>query len=226
MTKLRVGGLIIDREHALADARSYLTSGSGWAYPSYDGYEAQRAHGPLTDADLLAPLLLNVNQLKIRTYEALQAVRGTLDEVLTRIPVDLDLADASPEDLLLIGELFSVLDSPGVWGAQGTVLAKVLHRKRPRFIPLYDEQVRAVYQGGDNAPVTPRPKGGRSWRKFMVLFATAIQADLRREADFLQQIVDLAPGPKITLLRGLDIVAWQAGRPLQTADPSTTADAP
>lgn len=54
----------------------------------------------------------------------------------------------------------------------------------------------------------------------------AIQADLRREADFLQQIVDLVPGPKITPLRGLDIIAWQAGRSLQPEDPSPTPEAP
>ena len=184
--------------------------------------EAERAAGPLTDADFLAPLLLNVNQLKIRTYEALQHVRGTLDAVLSRIPLDLDLTEASSEQIQLLGELFAVLDDPGVWGAQGTVLAKVLHRKRPRFVPLYDEQVRAVYQDGPAATVTHAPRGGRSWAEFIVLFATAVQADLRRENSFWQQIADLGPGPKITPLRALDIVAWWAGRPLTPE----TAEAP
>ena len=212
MTTLLVGGVTVDRDLALAHARHYLTDGSGWAYPSYDAYEADRAAGPLTDADFLAPLLLNVNQLKIRTYEALQQVRNTLDEVLTRIPGDLDLAEATPHDLLLLGKLFAVLDDPGIWGAQGTVLAKVLHRKRPRFVPLYDEQVRAVYQDGSTGTVSQAPEGGRPWAEFIVLFATAVQADLRRERAFWQQLVDLAPGPKITTLRALDIVAWWAGR--------------
>jgi hypothetical protein len=217
MTNLLVGGVTVDREQAMVHARHYLTDGSGWAYPSYDAYEAARATGPLTDADFLAPLLLNVNELKIRTYEALQKVRGTLDEILNRVPVDLHLADANPDDLLLLGELFAVLDEPGVWGARGTVLAKVLHRKRPHFVPLYDEQVRAVYQDGPDATVTRAPKGGRPWSEFIVLFATAVQADLHREHAFWQQIVELAPGPKITTLRALDIVAWWAGRPFTRA---------
>jgi hypothetical protein len=60
------------------------------------------------------------------------------------------------------GPLFGILDKGGIWGARGTVLAKVLHRKRPAFIPLYDEQVRRVYQDGDHAPVPPVI--GRAWR--------------------------------------------------------------
>jgi hypothetical protein len=212
VSDLRIGGVVVDRADAFKHASRYLTGGSGWAYPSYDGYEADRATGPLTDADLLAPVLLNVNHLKIETYEALQAVRPTLDDVLARIPPDLDLADATEVQLPLLGELFSVLDGAGIPGARGTVLSKVLHRKRPRFIPLYDEQVRAIYQDGNAAPVPPHQ--GRTWSAFVVQFAAAVQDDLRREAPFWAQIAALAPGPPITPLRALDIVAWSAGRSL------------
>jgi len=210
MSILRVGGVTVDRDEAFAHARRYLTDGAGWAYPSYDAFDAEHATGPLTDADFLAPMLLNVNQLKIRTYEALQAQRRPLDEALAQIPLDLDLADADADQLKPLGELFSVLDGPGVWGAQGTVLAKVLHRKRPRFVPLYDEQVRGVYQDKPDGPVPWQP--GRSWQEFMVLFAAAVQQDLRDEAEFWAEVADVAPGPKITAVRALDIVAWWAGR--------------
>jgi hypothetical protein len=40
VTDLRIGGAIVDRSTAFDHARRYLTDGSGWAYPSYDGYEA------------------------------------------------------------------------------------------------------------------------------------------------------------------------------------------
>lgn len=79
MNELRIGGVIVNRDNALDHARRYLTDGTGWAYPAYDAYEQERAAGPLTDADLLAPVLLNVNRMTIRTYEALQAVRAELD---------------------------------------------------------------------------------------------------------------------------------------------------
>jgi hypothetical protein len=211
MSSLRVGGVEVDRDAALEHARRYLTDGAGWAYPSYDGFDAEHATGPLTDADFLAPILLNVNQLKIRTYEALQAQRQPLDEVLAHIPPDLDLAVANADELNRLGSLFGVLDGEGIHGAQGTVLAKVLHRKRPHFIPLYDERVRAVYQRVPCGPV-PRVRG-RSWRAFMVVFAGAVQHDLREEAAFWARIADMAPGPTIPPLRALDIVAWWAGRP-------------
>jgi len=73
--------------------------------------------------------------MKIKTYEALQAKRAELDEHLARVPAGLDLVDADAGDLAVLGDMFTVLDGPGVWGAKGTVLAKVLHRKRPRFVP-------------------------------------------------------------------------------------------
>lgn len=99
---------------------------------------------------------------------------------------------------------------PGIRGARGTTLSKVLHRKRPSFIPLWDSNVEQVYQGGTPAKV-PRVKG-RSWEVFMPLFGAAVQADLQREADFWSGIVAMAPGPPITPLRALDIVAWWAGK--------------
>jgi hypothetical protein len=215
MTDLRIGGVTVDRDEALKHACRYLTDGSGWAYPSYDSYEAASAPGPLIDADLLAPVLLNVNHMTIPTYEALQAVRLKLDGHLACIPPDLDLAHARPADLELLGELFSVLDGPGVPGVRGTIHAKILHRKRPRFVPLYDEQVRAVYQDGPAAPV-PRV-AGRNWRDFVILYAAAVRDDLCREANFWDQIAAFAAGPPITPLRALDIVAWWAGTPPQRA---------
>lgn len=213
MAAVRVGGVVVDRGEAVAHARRYLTDGSGWAYPAYDAYERERAAGPLTDADLLAPVLLNVSHMKIKTYEALQAKRPELDEHLDHVPHDLDLADANPDELAVLGDMFAVLDGPGVWGAKGTVLAKVLHRKRPRFVPLYDARIRAVYQQGPAAPVPAPPKRTRrAWRDFVVLFAEAVRADLKREADLWAEIAALAADPPISPLRALDIVAWRAGQ--------------
>lgn len=156
-------------------------------------------------------MLLNVSRMRIRTYEALQEQRVHLDSLLACVPQDLDLADADDADVALLGDMFAVLDGPGVWGAQGTVLAKVLHRKRHRFVRLYDEQVRAVYQDGPEGPV-PR-QGGRTWRDFVLLYAAAVQDDLRREAALWAEIAALAPDPPISPLRALDIVAWWAGHP-------------
>ncbi len=221
MDELRLGGLVVRRQDALAHATSYLTRGHGWAYPWYDGFDAQHAAGPLVDADLLAPLLLNVNRISISTYAALQAVLPRLQAALDNISPALSLADANPDQVADVGELFAVLDDPGVPGARGTVLSKMLHRKRPALIPLYDEQVRRVYQDSPDAPVPPAADP-RPWQEFWALFSLAVQADLQRELPFWQQIAALAPRPPITPLRALDIVAWWAGRP--EPDTSDAAD--
>jgi hypothetical protein len=206
---LRIGGRDVSRSDANAYATRYLTEGNGWAYPSYDGFQRETATGPLLDGDLLAPVLLNVSYLSIRTYEALKERVGELQAVLDDIPVDLDLVDAEERDLALLGHLFAVLDRKKIAGAQGTVLAKLLHRKRPRFIPLYDERVRGVYQDGEGAPIPVQP--GRSWEEFMRLFGAAVQEDLHREVDFYSELASLATDPPVTPLRTLDIVAWWAG---------------
>ena len=130
--------------------------------------------------------------------------------MLDAIPVDLELREAGEDDLQILGELFSVLDGEGIHGAKGTVLAKVLHRKQPSFIPLYDSRVYGVYVGGDPAPV-PMPSGHRSWQEFMPLFARAVRADLNREWELWTDIASYAAEPRITQLRALDIVAWWAG---------------
>jgi len=208
MGTLLIGNRTVDRDRAREHARTYLSGGRS-SYPSYDGYDADHASGPLVDADFLAPVLLNVSHLRVRTYAGLQRSRQKLQSILDAIPPDLGLEAAVTEDLLRLGELFAVVDHKQIHGAKGTVLAKVLHRKRPRFIPLYDEQVRRVYQDGDGAPVPPVED--RSWSEFMPLFATAVQRDLTAEWDFWTAIAADAEGPPITQLRALDIVAWWAG---------------
>jgi len=209
MTRIQVGGVLLDSEEALASARDYLTGPATFAYPSYDGYDGERALGPLNDADLLAPVLLNV-RCSIGLFEALKRVAATLQSHLDRIPAGARLATANDAELAVLGDLFGVLDEPGVPGAQGTVLAKVLHRKRPHFVPLYDERVRRVYMNGELECV-PEPDGHRSWRDFTLLLASAMRADLARHADFWAEVSALAPGPSITDVRALDIVAWWAG---------------
>lgn len=218
LEQLRVGGVVVSRSDAFAMARRYLTERAGWSYPSYDGYQKASALGALVDGDFLAPALLNVPRISVRAYEGLQRVRPDLQAALDAVSPESQLEHAADKDLEHLGRLFSVLDGAGVHGVSATILAKILHRKRPGFIPLYDDQVRRVYQDGPDAPV-PTLRG-RSWREFMPLFASAVREDLVREVPFWQEVAGLASGPPITPLRALDIVAWWAGRPRRNASPT------
>lgn len=211
VTTVRVGGRQMPRDEAIKFARNYLGAQPPlrWSYPAYDSYEAERARGPLTEADLLAPALLNVQQLSLRAYYQLLEALPRLSALLDELEPELSLAAAQPEQLQAIGVLYAVLDDSDVHGTRGTRLSKILHRKRPALIPLYDEQVRRCYQDGEGAPVPP--VNGRGWADFMRAFAGAVQHDLVTQLDTWEEIAGFAAGPPITPLRALDIVAWRAG---------------
>jgi hypothetical protein len=205
---VRVGGVLVERERAIDCAREYLTGSATWAYPAYDAYQARSDPNVIEDADLLAPVLLNVNRLTLKAYYGLQEQRDRLQDWLAAIPRDAELISAEDDDLEPIRMLFGVLDNPGIPDVRGTILAKILHRKRPGFIPLYDEHIRHCYQDGERAPVPP---GGRPWGEFFVALAMAMRKDLIDQSDTWAEIADLATYPRISLLRALDIVAWRAG---------------
>jgi hypothetical protein len=206
---MQLGGVRIPRGEAFELAQQYLTDGSGWGYPAYERYEASRALGPLTDADLLTPPLLNVQHFDLGVYESLQAVRPRLQESLDQIRPAASVFDATGNEREAVRRMFALLDRRGIPGARGTILSKVLHRKRPHLIPLWDRNVANVYQYGP----TPRipPVEGRSWGDFYLIFSDTVREDIEVNRGFFEQIAALAINPPISLLRAVDIVAWWAG---------------
>lgn len=209
---VRVGGREVEAAVAREWVRAYLNGGRGqFGYPSYDGYRTNGDPNRLCDGDLLAPVLLNV-QVKISSFADLCACRDQIETALQVVPLGIDLVDADESVLSRVGALFGVLDSESrPRNVLGTTLAKVVHRKRPDLVPLYDEQVRRSYQGGELAPLPAVP--GRTWVEFMALLTGSIKDDLNRELDFWDELTTLRPadGPRVSRLRALDIVAWRLG---------------
>jgi hypothetical protein len=209
---LTVGGQAVDFDRAQAWVQAYLNGAQGeFGYPSYDGYETNNEPDRLCDGDFLAPALLNVN-VKIPSFADLQAMRHELEAVLVVIPSTMDLADAEMDVCQLVGNLYAILDPERrPRNVLGTTLAKVLHRKKPAIVPLYDRNVEKVYLESDGAPIPPATK--RSWVDYMTLFTAAVRADLRAAPQEWSRLAALAPsgGPPVTRLRALDIVAWRLG---------------
>lgn len=208
---LRVGRRTIAMDQARDWVKPYLVNEAGtYAYPFYDGFRTNDDPDVLCDGDLLAPVLLNVS-MKIVSFGDLKTVSGIIEEALGQLPKDLDLTDAGDDVLPQIGACFAALDSDKKpRNVQGTTLAKILHRKRPQLLPIYDRNVWNVYVGGDG----PIPQeNGRTWERFMTLLASAIRDDLRQSAPEWDQLTALAPdeGPPVSRLRVLDIVAWNVG---------------
>lgn len=180
-----------------------------FAFPYYDCLQTAADPAQLVEADLLAPVLLNV-QVSIRAFRGLQRLLPRLQASLDELPIDQDLADAEDALVRKVGSCFAVLDDPDVelWGASGTTLAKVLHRKRPRLLPLYDSRVRSVYEAPwDGAPRVPF---AGPWAPYVTALAGAMRQDLSSARGQWQRMSALGEG-KLTELRALDIVAWTMG---------------
>lgn len=221
LQRLRIGALAVDRAQAWKWAEEYLSGVGGYSYPAYDGMDAGGSPWRLSDGDLLAPGLLNVT-MRLPAFYRLVEVRPDLELWLQGVPVDARLTEASSTDLARLGDLFAIIDDGRVRGVGGTTLAKVMHRKRPAFVPLHDQYIWGCYVS-DDGPVPPS-RGRRTWREYIPLLAAAIADDLRREKAWFTDVTGLASGPAITPLRALDIVAWHAGRRARGDDNGDAAE--
>lgn len=167
---IRIGGVSVPLARAQQWISEYTSAKNAsaanpYAYPAYDRYECER-NDPLrhTDADLLAPGLLNV-PVKIRSYYELQRVRHDLEAGLANDDLGLALAQIDDQNRVaaVVKPLYRVLDDPQgkPWNVNATTLSKVLHRTRPKSLVLHDKWVNTCYVG-TNRPVE-RVKGkGRS----------------------------------------------------------------
>lgn len=214
MASLKVG----NREVPLAVAKEWVTTytsapkdpKSPFGYPWYDTYDTGESD-LLVDGDLLAPALLNV-RTSIAGYVSLKTSVPQLNEVLATISANDSLLDAA--ELSKLGLLFEPLDEDSSFGISGTTLAKVLHRKRPHFVPLYDREVRTCYldEHDGTAPRIPR-SGKRTWAQFMMTIAAEIRSDIVENRAAWDEVHQCVQGDaEIGLLRTFDIVAWNCGK--------------
>ncbi|WP_444664285.1 DUF6308 family protein [Cellulomonas sp. CW35] len=208
-TTVRVGARSTTVDDAFVFVRRYLNAPEErWSYPAYDEYPGA-ATDLLGPQDLFAPELLNAG-LNLGSYYAFLSVLDEVNAALAAVPTGVALDEAENVAVTAVADLIGVLDDPSIPGVKLTKLSKVLHRKRPSLIPLYDEQIRRCYQDGDGAPV---PAANRTWREFATLWLGAVQADLASQLDVWRALAALTPpgGPTITPLRALDIVGWRLG---------------
>lgn len=209
---LQIGGFQVEDDHAARIVSDYVHPQPGVisGFPYYDHFETSADPQTIAEADLLAPNILNA-PVRLREFAALNGVRDRLAALLTAIPIDADLADAQDSDLEVLTPLFGVLDELRGTGVGAVKFTKVLHRKRPAFIPIMDTNVLWCYQHQPSASesrVPPMRK--RSWSAFAPLLAQAMRDDLTAAADTWKSLARLAE-PALSTLRALDIVAWKVG---------------
>lgn len=137
--------------------------------------------------DLLAITLLDV-ALGPRAVRSLLEEDELWTELLQQIPVDRPLWDASDAELEAAQVLWErLIELPGVGP---TKAGKLLARKRPQLIPIYDDVVGTFLQ----------PSRGRFWLEMR----DALDDDRRKKIDTLG--IDL-PSP-VSTLRLVDVAVW------------------
>ncbi len=183
----------------------YIAPDGGYAYPAYDRL-VTNGSVDLVDGDLLAPILLNAHVDSAR-FAALCRMWSTLSGVSHLPRVALEEADDQALDA--VAALFAPLDEIAFRsaGVRGTIVAKVLHRKRPDLVPLYDRRTYEAYTATGVIPVDP----DRSWHEFMRLFCRQLRADLQAESGRFAELQGLAAaqGAHLSRLRILDILVWR-----------------
>jgi len=202
---------VFDAETLLEEYVGPRRRGQRYAYPHYDGLVTNGDPNRLCTGDLLAPSLLGA-PVDLDRMATLTALMPLMQRGLDALPPQVSIMGAGSEVLNQVAALYDPLDDPSISDrdVKGSLLAKVLHRKRPALIPLFDSRVRDFYR--TEGAVPPAPRGARTFREYMELLIPVIRDDLRENAEEFNDLTRLAreDGPPLTPLRVLDIIVWMS----------------
>jgi hypothetical protein len=201
--RLCAGTLEVEQpDHVLLD---YLDVRNGYAYPAYDRL-VTNGSADLVDGDLLAPVLIGVDIDRAR-FGLLREMMPALEGV-GHLP-DVALQDADDDHILCVAGLFGILDEPRYAGrgVRGTIVSKVLHRKRPDLVPLYDSRIFEAYTAPGAIPRTTE----HGWQHFIATLCMQMRSDMQAEAAGFAELERLAAdaGAPVSWLRILDILVWR-----------------
>ncbi|MFD1213554.1 DUF6308 family protein [Arthrobacter sp. GCM10027362] len=176
----------------------------------FDDFAGGGAHAAvanrITADDLVAVSCLSVHVPARAAVAILDAKAEEIAKLLAEIPADKELADVTDAGFeVLLGpgspawQLWDLLKNKGgaKWGIGSTIASKIMARKRPHLIPIWDSVV---------AGVVGRPDAGGQWAAWHAVVAG--NPALRRN---LAVIRDKAGVEDLALLRVMDVVLWMHG---------------
>lgn len=179
---------------------------SGSLFDSFGGGgDRPEVENQITREDMLAVGAVNATMPSgVATQLLSEPVSGRLATLLRQLPTDIDLWDADDATLAVAAQAWEEVRALQEAGAQvnGTVDgwvagSKLLARKRPRLIPLYDEKVRRVV---DLA-------GGASWW-FSLRHTLRLDGEDNEVRDRICSAMSEAGVCHVSVLRGLDVILW------------------
>ncbi len=158
----------------------------------------------ITADDLVAVSFLSVDIKGRAAIGLLEKHADEITKLLRQLPVDVDLWDADVDVLNApgnpAGDLWHLLRgrTHGRWGIGPTRASKIMARKRPRLIPIYDSVVH---------PLMGLKDSGGQWTAWYAALTDGTNLPGR-----LEEIREAADAPKhISGLRVMDIVLWMHG---------------
>lgn len=189
---------------------AYIEPDGPYAYPAYDDL-VTNGSADLVDGDLLAPSLLGAH-VDYARFVLLKRMLPSICDGMTALPPTA-LEDTDDAGIAAVARVFAILDEPiyARAGARGTIVSKVLHRKRPDLIPLYDSRIWSAYTiSGAIGRGSHRP-----WVEVMQALCHVMRSDLRNNLAEFEALRQAAAerGARLTPLRILDILVWMSSEP-------------
>jgi hypothetical protein len=162
----------------------------------------------ITCGDLIAVSMLSVHVPAQAVIGIGEDLAEEIEGLLSQIPSEAKLEEIGAEEFKAWLDVGSPADRlwtlmrqrQNPWKVGPTTVSKILARKRPHLIPIYDSVVAAKTGLPDSRP---------QWRRWF----DAFQGEEGRDfADRLRRIREHAGTPHLSLIRVLDIVLWMDGR--------------
>lgn len=181
-----------------------------FSWPFYDSLVTNGRSDVMVTGDFLAPSLIGA-PVDSDVMAGLVVLQAPLQQALAGLPPVEHLADATDDDCDAVAALWAPLDQEHLDTAdiKPSLVAKVLHRKRPGLIPVWDSRVFTFYRDAGCVLVN---RGEHCWEDYLGQLTRAIREDLRANREAFAGLTTLAPadGPGLTPLRALDIVVWMS----------------
>jgi hypothetical protein len=204
---------LLDVDVAVGLVREYFADGPD-GRARYSGAYFERLGGggdrpevanQVTADDLLAVSMLSVPVVRYYALHVLEYRSREISSLLARIPVDAKLTDDGAGDLIAKGnpawELWNLLHGikPRLHRSRlGPVAAgKLLARKRPHLIPVYDSHVKKALG---------RPRNDQAWW-------SDLRCQLTRDAALVRELETVrarAGAGHLSLLRTFDVMCWMS----------------
>ncbi len=172
---------------------------SGAAFDTFaGGGDAVGHRNAFTAEDLVAVTLLDVEVPGHAALAILDHESAEFSDLLAEIPVDIDLWDASLEVVSAGSSAATLWDRLNKLTGIGWVTAnKLMARKRPRLLPVYDAVVKAALQPKEDSFWLPLRQEMQDETLVRLLVDVRTSAGLRE---------------RIPLLRVLDVAVWMRNR--------------